>query len=219
MSLAIIGCGGHGRVILDIARRCGHTVVFFLDDDPTKHGKLIHGVRVLGPSNLLLTLHKARRPQGVVVALGDNYRRAELFAQVRGWGFKTPNLIHPNAVLASHVGLGEGVVIMAGAVVNPGARLGHNVCVNTSASVDHDCLLRDHSHIYPGTTLTAGVEVGEYTYVGSGAVVNPFVKVGRESFVGTGAAVVDDVPDGVVVVGVPAKILKATAELRSYRSL
>lgn len=215
----ILGCGGHGRVILDIVLRGRHRVVGFLDDNPAKHGKVIHGVKVLGASDVLLALRKTQRVQGVVVAIGDNHRRAEIFARVREWGFKTPNIIHPQTMLATHTQVGEGVVIMAGVVVNPGARVGNNVCINTGARIDHDCLLRDHCHIYPGATLTGGVEVGEYSYVGSGAVVNPCLKIGRESFVGTGAAVIHDVPDGVVVVGVPAKILKSLADLRKRSSV
>jgi len=208
MKLAIIGCGGHGRVILDIARRCGHTVVGFLDDDPSKHGREIHGVKVLGSTPSIRDWPKRQTPRGVVVAIGDNHQRAELFARVRAWGFETPNLIHPQTVVASQVELTEGLVMMAGVVLNPGCRVGLNVCINTGARVDHDCVLHDHCHVFPGSILTGGVEVGEYSYIGSGAVINPYRKVGRDSYVGSGAVVIHDVPDGVVVAGVPAKVTR-----------
>ena len=214
MRLVIIGCGGHGRVILDIAQRNRYQVLCFLDDDPLKHGKRYGGVIVKGPTSLLGDWPLSRRPQGIAVAVGDNHRRARIFAKVRSWGFKTPNIIHPQAIIGTNVELKEGDVVMAGAVINPGTQLGSNVCVNTGVIIDHDCLLRDHCHIFPGVTLTGGVEVGQFSSVGSGAVVNPYVKVGRDAFIGSGAVVVRNVPDGLVVVGVPAKKLKSTAELR-----
>jgi sugar O-acyltransferase (sialic acid O-acetyltransferase NeuD family) len=214
MKLAIIGCGGHGRVILDILRQSRHQVLYFLDDDPARLGERVHGVIVEGPSDVLRDLPKVRKPKGVVVAVGDNHKRANIFARVREWGFKTPNILHPRAIIATHVGLEEGDVVMAGAVVNPGARLGFNVCINTGAKVDHDCLLGNHCHIFPGAILTGGVEVGEYSCVGSGAVVNPYLKIGRDAFVGSGAAVIRNVPEGVVVAGVPAEIIKRTDDVR-----
>jgi acetyltransferase-like isoleucine patch superfamily enzyme len=94
------------------------------------------------------------------------------------------------------------------AVINPGTSLADNVCVNTSASVDHDNTLERSSHIFPNATLAGGVTVGECSQIGSGAVVNPNLRIGRHSYVGAGAVVTRDVAEGVVVVGVPAREIK-----------
>ena len=209
MKLVIIGCGGHGRAVLEIARRCGHQVVGFIDDDARKQGSVVDDIPVLGGIDLLMDWPDAERPHGAVVAVGNNHRRAELFYLVRERAFLTPSLIHPGALIATHTEIGEGVVVMPRTVINPGVKIEDNVCVKTAAKVDHDCVLHRHYQIYPSTTLTGGVEVGEYSYVGSAAVVNPYLKIGNDSFVGSGAVVICDIPDGVVAVGVPARTIKA----------
>jgi acetyltransferase EpsM len=76
--------------------------------------------------------------------------------------------------------------------------------VNTAASIDHDNYLETSSHVFPNSTLTGGVRVGQFAYVGSGAVVAPNIVVHKYSQVGAGAIVLKDVAEGVVVAGGPA---------------
>jgi acetyltransferase-like isoleucine patch superfamily enzyme len=116
------------------------------------------------------------------------------------------------------VQLGKAVVIFAGVIVNPGTAIEDNVCLNTGASIDHDNWLRNSCHVFPQATLTGGVQVGEFTSIGSNATVNPYVKIGRDSIVGSGAVVLRDVADGVVVAGVPARVIREQAQ-RSASSL
>ncbi|MBT6282943.1 MAG: acetyltransferase, partial [Phycisphaerae bacterium] len=77
----------------------------------------------------------------------------------------------------------------------------------TGATVDHDCELADGVHISPGANLGGNVTVGECSWIGIGACVKNGVTIGKNVIVGAGAAVVQDVPDNVTVVGVPAKEL------------
>jgi UDP-perosamine 4-acetyltransferase len=74
--------------------------------------------------------------------------------------------------------------------------------------VEHDCEIGDHVHVSVGARLGGGVRVGEATLIGLGAIVRHGISVGRMSIVGAGAVVVDDVPDGVVVVGTPARVVR-----------
>ncbi|MCG8386779.1 MAG: acetyltransferase, partial [Cytophagales bacterium] len=99
--------------------------------------------------------------------------------------------------------------IMPGTVVNAGTVIGEHAIINTSASVDHDCVIEDFVHIAPNSTLCGNVQVGEGTLFGAGAVAIPGVKIGKNCTVGAGAVVVNDVPAGATVVGNPAKIIKS----------
>ena len=208
LRVIILGCGGHGRVILDILQNMENVqVIGFLEDNPKFAGKIINGIKVFGNRTLLPQLFEDGT-NGIVIGVGDNYIRADLFVQAKGMGFEMINAIHPRAIISEDVRIGQGVVVMAGAVINIGTKIGDNVCVNTGATVDHDNILADHSHIYPGANLTGGVTVGKYTYIGTNAAVNPYISIGSHVMVGSGAVVIADVPDNVTVAGVPAQVIK-----------
>ena len=108
--------------------------------------------------------------------------------------------------------LSDGTVVMQGAVVQSCARIGNHCIINTAASVDHDCVIEDYVHISPNATLCGGVTVGEGSQVGAGAVVIPGIKIGRWSLVAAGAVVMKDVPDNVLVLGNPARVIKRLKE-------
>ena len=97
---------------------------------------------------------------------------------------------------------------MAGAVINPGSQIGQSVIINTSASVDHECVIADAAHICPGVHLAGRVQVGAATHVGIGTTVIERINIGSGSFIGAGSVVVDDIPDGVVAYGVPARVIR-----------
>jgi UDP-perosamine 4-acetyltransferase len=206
-----IGAGGHAKVILDILRLMNeYRVVGLLD--PTCVGKSVCGVPVLGGDELLTSFHA----EGIEAAflgvggVGDNTLRSKLFEKVQAAGFTFINVIHPAAILAQGIQLGQGVAIMAGVIVNTDTRIGDNVIINTGAIVEHDCEIASHAHISPGAVLCGGVRVGMGAHIGAGATVREYVTIGDNALVGAGAVVVKDVPPGVVVLGVPARIQLAS---------
>ena len=79
--------------------------------------------------------------------------------------------------------------------------------LNTGCSIDHHNVIGDHAHIAPGARLGGNVTVGQGALIGIGAVVLPGVRIGAWSIVGAGAVVTRDLPDGVVAVGSPARML------------
>jgi sugar O-acyltransferase (sialic acid O-acetyltransferase NeuD family) len=199
------GAGGHGKVMVD-ALLAGNSceVVGIIDDDPRKTGKNVLGVPVLGFGGGLLELMNALTFDGIALAIGDNYTRYEKFQELRNFGLKPVNVIHPSAHISRFVELGEGITILAGATINPGAVIEDNVCVNTAASVDHDDYLAMSCHVLPNATLGGAVRVEEFAYIGAGAVVKQNQIVHKYSYVGAGAVVVKDVLEGAIVCGVPA---------------
>jgi sugar O-acyltransferase (sialic acid O-acetyltransferase NeuD family) len=198
----VIGAGGHAKVVIDSLRAEGrYDVEGVLDDDPGRRGGEVLGVRVLGD-----TSDEALRALDVrlaVIAVGSNRARREVATRLSGrvaW----LTVVHPRAYVAPSAVVGAGSVIFAGAMVQPEARLGEHVIVNTMASVDHDGEVADFVHLAPGVRLAGGVRVGEGAFVGVGSSVLPGRCVGAWATVGAGAVVTRDVPDGATVVGVPA---------------
>jgi acetyltransferase EpsM len=202
--LIIYGAGGHGKVVIDIARRAAMPVGLLLDDKVTEAE--FAGVKVADPQ----AMHwDALGPFSFLVAIGDNTCRERIFDQLCSRGGVPRTLIHPFSALSPDAQLGRGVCVCAGAVINPGANVGDNCIINTSASIDHDCIVEKHSHLCPGVRLAGNVIVGARTMIGVGASVLPGVRIGEGCRVGAGAVVHRDLPAHVVAVGVPARVQRS----------
>lgn len=198
----ILGAGGHAKVVADILRCRGTTVLGFLDDDPATWGTARLELPVLGG----IATYRERMPGGLILGIGDIAARVALVERL-GTDARTLwcNAIHPHATVARSVRLGRGVAVVARAVVNPDAILGDHSIVNTGATVDHDCAIGEHAHIGPGAHLGGGVHIGRGAFIGIGASVTPGLTIGDGAVVGAGAVVVADVPPHAMVKGVPAR--------------
>lgn len=197
--LVVIGGGGHAKVVIATLDALGRRPTAVYDDDPTTHGTEILGVPVVGtPAEVA-----DRSDLEGILAVGHNASREE---RVRGLSLRWISVVHPAAHVHSSVKLGEGTVVFAGVVVQPGAVLGAHVIVNTGATVDHDCQIGDFAHIGPGAHLCGDVRVGPGALVGVGASVRPAARIGEGATVGAGAAVVANVEAGTTVVGIPARV-------------
>lgn len=196
----VIGAGGHAKVVIGAIEAGGDRVVAALDDDARRWGSTILGVRIAGP---VATAPSYGVP--TVIAIGGNATRARL-----GRAIDVPwaTVVHPRAWVHPSVVLGPGTVVFAGAMIQPDSRLGHHCIVNTGATIDHDGALGDCVHVAPGAHLAGTVTIGEESFLGVGVAVIPGITIGARTTVGAGAAVVRDLPDGVVAVGVPARVVR-----------
>jgi len=201
-SLAILGGSGHGKVIADTALVAGWEEVTFFDDAwPNKSS--VGRWSVIGTTKTLLG--SMVDFDAMIVGIGDNRVRFEKHAMLAAAGAPLVTLIHPAAVVSAFAQIGMGSVICAGAIVNVDAALGVGIIVNTGATVDHDCQLADGVHVAPGAHLSGDVHVGACSWIGVGVYVKQGVRIGYDVIVGAGAVVVSDIPDGVTVVGNPAR--------------
>lgn len=210
MRLVGIGAGGHALTLVEIARASGHALEGFVDADASLHGREWHGVPILGGDDALgELLSRGVRHAFMGMALLPGRRlRVKLFDRAREQGFEFPPLIAASVVVSSSAAVGAGAQILPGAVLNARVELGVDVLVNTGAVIEHECVIGDHAHVAPGATLAGAVQVGAQAHVGISAVVLQGVRIGARAVVGAGAVVLGDVPDGVTVVGNPARALE-----------
>jgi sugar O-acyltransferase (sialic acid O-acetyltransferase NeuD family) len=193
--IAILGGGGHGRVVLDALRLAGFDILGIIDAKPDFVPP--QGLRHLGNDLDAVSPAECDLALGIgSVDAGARNLRPRLYAEAKARGFHLPAFVHPTAFVAGDVILGEGAQILAGAIVQVGSRIGANVIVNTRASIDHDGIIGDNVHLAPGVVLSGNVEIGEGAHLGTGAVVIQGMKIGAASMIRAGSVVTNPVAAG-----------------------
>jgi len=203
--ILIMGAGGHAKVLIDALKKLDRTILGILDPSPSMSTVL--EIPVLGGNEEL-----ERYPPDqvdLINGLGSIKTvssREQLFNKFKEQGYKFSSVIHPNAILSESCCLGEGVQILAGAIIQVGVELGKNVIVNTGSLVDHDCHIGEHCHIAPGVALSGNVKVGDKTHIGMCAAIIQGIEIGKECLIGAGSVVIRSIPDSAVAYGNPAVV-------------
>lgn len=199
-NLIIIGAGGHGRVIADIARKLSeYQTISFLDDGNAKESM---GLPIVGKT---CDAEKYINTADIFVAIGNSKIRGDFIERLLKRGANVPTLIHPSAIIGACVEIGTGTAIMAGAVINPCSKLGKGVILNTCSSIDHDCVIGDYCHIAVGVHVAGTVCLGDKVWLGAGATIKNNISICADCIVGAGAVVVKDITESGTYIGVPAK--------------
>lgn len=194
--LIIIGTSGHGKVIADVAVKLGYENIAFLDDDKTI--KECAGFPVVGKTDEAITMDGEK-----VVAIGNAAIRERISKNI-----KIVSLIHPDASISRRVTIGDGTVVMAGAIINSDTVIGDGCIINTGASVDHDCVIGNYCHVAVGAHIAGTCHIGEKTWIGAGATVSNNIDICQETVIGAGTVVVKSIEKQGTYIGVPAEDIK-----------
>ncbi len=124
--------------------------------------------------------------------------------------------IEPGAVIREQVSIGDGAVIMMGAIINIGAEIGEGTMIDMGAVLGGRATVGKHCHVGAGAVLAGVIEPASATpviieddvLIGANAVIIEGVRIGRGAVVAAGAVVIRDVEPGMVVAGVPARVVK-----------
>jgi sugar O-acyltransferase (sialic acid O-acetyltransferase NeuD family) len=211
-AVLVFGAGGYARCVIDAIVTAGGVVEAVVDHAPA--GDDFMGRPVWQEARVLA----GQGPAIGCVAIGDNARREDVVTRIRAArpNFVFPTIIHPRAIVSSSAEIGAGAVILAGAVINPNARVGAQSSIYSNAVVEHDCVLEPYVTLAPAATLGGDVKLGARVFVGLGAVVSHGVAIGADSVVGAGAAVLQDQAAGQVIVGAPARAVRARTRGEGY---
>lgn len=201
--LLILGAGGHGKVVSEIAQLMKQwEEIAFLDD--REDISEVMEIPIVGKLADLPVL--GSEYEYAFVAIGNNAVRLKWTEELNNIGFKIPILIHPSSTVSAKSYIKEGTVIMAGAVINPDVRIGRGCIINTASTVDHDCILENGVHTSPGAHIGGTVKIGERSWICIGATIINNINIGDDSVIAAGAVVTKDVLSNVLVAGVPAAI-------------
>lgn len=207
--LAMLGAGGHGKVVADVALAAGWKTVVFFDDAWSSASRNGHWPILGGTAALLERLNEF---DGVLVTIGNCDLRWQKQQSLQAAGARLVTVVHPHAYVSPFAQLGVGTTVMGGAVVNVDAVVGEAGIINTGATVDHDCMLAHAVHISPGAHLSGNVAIGGCSWVGAGATLRQGIRIGAGAIVGAGAVVVKSVADGLTVIGNPARVMVPRAK-------
>lgn len=196
--LWIIGAGGHAKVAIAAAEAAGEFVAGVIDSNPA-----LAGQRLLGHS--ILAHHDWSALDRAHLAIGDNKVRARLASEMP---VEWVSIQHPVGWRHPSAHIAEGSLVCASAIVQPDAQIGRHSIINTASVVEHDCVLGDFSFVGPRACLTGNVTLGAGCFIGAGATLCPGITLGNHVTVGAGAVVTQDIADGAIVVGVPAKKIR-----------
>lgn len=205
----IWGGAGHAKVVADLAREHDYDIVGFIDDvDPSRAGEGFAGATVLGGRERLDDL----RREGVVnlfLGFGDNRGRLRIAELARAHGFALPTLIHRSVSLSSGVRFGDGCVVVAGGYIGVDASFGDAVIVNGLAGIGHDVIVGAGAHVGGGTMTAGHAVLGECVTLHPNVTVARALTIGAETVVGAGAVVVRDLPERVLALGAPARVVRS----------
>lgn len=168
-NLLIVGAGGHGKVVLDMAKSTGNYTEFAFLDDGKRIGEKVLDCEVIGGISKLASYKN--KFSNVAIAIGNNDIRVILGESAKNMGYNLPVISHRSSVISSYASIGKGTVIMPNVIVNADTEIGDFVILNSGSIVEHDNVIASGSHISYGAILGSGVKVNERCTIDMGVIV------------------------------------------------
>ena len=187
--LAIIGAGGHGKVVGEIALLNQYDTINFFDDKISEIKNFPFGI----VGNIELLKKNLKNYDDFFVAIGENVTRCDKISLLKNEKKNIVSLIHPKSTVSKFSSIEAGSCVMANAAINAGTLIKEGVIINTSASIDHDCQIEDYAHISPTCSLSGNVKVGKFTHLGTGTSVHPGINIGQNVKTGIGSKIYKDI--------------------------
>lgn len=201
--IILVGAGGHAKTVVDTIERFGkYEIAGFLAPEPIKK-EIYRGYTVIGcDEDMGMVFNLGIRKAVLAVGfIGNSDLRCRLYKKYKQCGFEFPVIIDPAAVVAKDAVIGEGTYIGRNAVINAEAKIGICCIINTAAIVEHECEIRDFSHIACAGVLCGNVIIGSNTFIGANATVIQECQIGNDCVIGAGSIVRKNVGNRACVVG------------------
>lgn len=143
MRLIILGAGGYGQTVADVAEQLGYQTAFLDDSSCLAIDKCTNFISYMAPDTCFYP------------AFGNNEARIGWLNRLKEAGCAVPTLIHPTAYVSPKAKLHPGTVVLPHAVVNTGCEIMPGCIINCGAIVDHGCTLEEGVHVCLGAIVKA----------------------------------------------------------------
>jgi sugar O-acyltransferase (sialic acid O-acetyltransferase NeuD family) len=201
--IIIIGAGGHARAVLStlsLINDCSAAAI--IDLNYTGANELILDIPVVGGFSKLQEFSPLQYT--VFLAIGDNRLRKNVEERISPFRFNYPSIVHPRSLICPSATVAEGCYLGPNSHIGPYASVGRHSIVNTMASVEHEVLIGDFSHIAPGSVICGRCTLGSSVFCGANSTIIENLSVADSTFLAAGTVVVSDVtPQGLRLKGVP----------------
>ena len=194
MIKALIGDGGHAR---EVQAQMGIDLFRFVSDEYWKDG-----------DDKLLPLSKFDSDRYIVMVAIANSKDRELVVKGLPENTRYFTFIHPNALLMKDVVIGEGSFIGANSIITCNVKVGNHALLNRSNHIGHDCVIGDYFSAMPGSIISGNVTIGDNVYTGSNSTIKEKIHIADSVTIGLGCAVVKNITEPGIYVGIPSKKIK-----------
>lgn len=216
MKLLIYCAGGFGREVCDVARRINHVKsqwdeIVFIDNYLGK--KEHYGTKVYTFNDVL----NLNIEMEFIIANGEPCERQEIFEQIKSQGYNFTKIIDPTAIISDYSTIGEGSIILSNSLISSEVKIRENVVVQPNCVIGHNISIGKHSVISAGFLPAGKTEIGDRVFIGMGVITQEKIKIGNDSIVGMGSVVYNNIDEGVVALGNPARIARKNESKKVFK--
>jgi sugar O-acyltransferase (sialic acid O-acetyltransferase NeuD family) len=209
MILYIYCAGGFGKEVKDIAQRLLEarerwSELVFVDDVLTVDR--LYGCSV---TKLIDLVNRD------LIFAGEFER---IYKKLQDLDARLAQVIDGSALVSSTSSIEPGVIVAPLCSISSNARLMRNSSINTMSIIGHDVSIGRHSVISSMVNMGGACTVGESSYVGMGALVKEGVNIGSNTIIGMGSVVYNDIPDGMIALGNPARVVRSNVDQKVFKS-
>ncbi len=202
----VIGTGGHARFVIATLKSANLIIKGLITlDESYDSNELILGKQIVGVvADLPQFFNEGYK--SLVIAVGDNRVRKEIYSKWAEFGFSFPNVIHSDACVDSSALIGFANLVGPRVVIGAGVKVGENNIINSASVVEHETVIGSHCHIAPGASICGRTVLGDEILVGANATIINNLNVANKTIIGAGTTLIHSILDeGKTLVGSPAR--------------
>lgn len=221
IKIVVLGASGNGLdivdTLLDINQNVGYSkyqCIGFLDDKSELQNKNVYlGYKVLGK---IKDFTQFSNDVFFITAIGSSttyLHKKEIISFIPSSRFIT--LIHPTAYVSRSAEIGLGGIVLQNVTIANNVHIGNQVVILANTVINHDCIIGDYTCVASGVCISGNVKIQENCYIGTNAAIKENLTIGEKCLIGMGSNVLNDIENGSIVAGNPAKALKAIEQIKT----
>ena len=185
-NIILIGGGGHCVSVIDVIENDNKFNILGILDSNIKENNVL-GYKILGGDNLIPELVNENTYFLITVGQIKSYSTRKKIAKILIENkAKFATIISTLAYVSKHATIGEGSIIMNGAVVNAKSTIGKNCIINTKSNVEHGVSIGDFCHLSTCAVINGDSVIGNGTFIGSNATISNGVLIEEKSIISAG---------------------------------